>query len=232
MPSSDGVPQPLDESRGRAAPARTRRRDRAARGRRGRAAGGAGRSRIVARPAAGALLVAHELGRLTGLETCTIWMPHAGVGGEVERAVAPPPPRRRRPRLVVGQRVAATRGPQPRAVGLQQRVVLRVHEHEPAEARDLAHALEELGVVDVRVRRIGVRHEGLEAERALGVLALDVRQRRRRQRAPEPEVRDHLALRHVALLAEEVDRRHRRVRERVLDDGREARRRPPSACRS
>ena len=163
----------------------------------------------------------HEVGR-DGARDVHHLQPHPGVGGQEEGAVDRLLLDERRARLVVRERVPAPLGPQPRAVRLQQRVVLRVHQHEAVEAGDDAHALQELGVVDVRVGRVGVRHEGLEAQRALRVLALDVRQRRGGQRAPEAEVRDDLALGHVALGAEQVDRRHRRIGQRVLDDGGEA----------
>ena len=128
----------------------------------------------------------------------------------------------RRPRLVVGERIAATGGAHARDPVLQQRVALGVHEHQAADLPDGAHAGEELGVRDVRVRGVGDGHEGLEAHRALGPLAGDLGDRRRRQRAPEPEVDHDLASRHLALLAVQPGRRHGRIRERVLDHGRDA----------
>ena len=58
----------------------------------------------------------------------------AGVPGEVERAVHRLLLDERRARLVVGERVMAALGGAVRATpGLQQRVALGVHEHEPAD---------------------------------------------------------------------------------------------------
>ena len=150
--------------------------------------------------------------------------PGARVPSEVERAV------RglllgedRRTRIFrMGHRVAPAGGTQSSDVRAQQRVALGVDEHERAERRRGAHTLEQLGVGDVRVGRLGHRHERLEAHRALRPLPLHVLERGRRQRSPQPEVDDDLGRRHLALARVEVDGRHRRVAQRVLDDRGEA----------
>ena len=152
---------------------------------------------------------------------CTICTRTPGVGGEEQRPVDGLLLDERRARLVVGEQVRPPRRAQPPDVAVQQRVVLGVDEDEAAEARDRPHALEHLVVADVRVRRVRARHERLEARRALAPLALDVGEGGGRQRAPQPEVDHDLLGGHVALGGVEVDRGHRRVGERVLEDRRE-----------
>jgi hypothetical protein len=63
-----------------------------------------------------------------------------------------------------------------REAGLEQRVVLRVHEHEAADRLDLAHSGEELGIHDMGVGGLRERHEGLEADRPLTPLIPNLRQ--------------------------------------------------------
>ena len=124
----------------------------------------------------------------------------------------------RRSRLVVGQRVSPALGLHPRQPRLQQGVALAVHQHQPADILDLAHPVQELGIGDVRIGRVGDRHERFEAAGTLLPLALDLGDRGRGQRTPQPEVDHHLAGGHVAFLAVQLSGRHRRVGERVLHD--------------
>ena len=56
-----------------------------------------------------------------------------------------------RPRLVVGKRVDAALRLHPCQSRLQQRVALGMHQHQPVDRLHLAHAVQELGVADVRI---------------------------------------------------------------------------------
>ena len=184
---------------GRAAPARSGRTGRAGRDRPGRAAGGAGRS--PSSRAGRAVFARRTSSALPGLETCTIWIrTSACAARKSARCTASSSTNGGRDSWwASGSRRPAARI---RASdGLQQRVALGVHEHEAADRAHRVHALEELRVGDVRVVGLGERHECLEAACALAPLAGDLGDRRRGQRAPEPEVDDDLLARHLALLA-------------------------------
>src|SRR5439155_9925455 len=70
-----------------------------------------------------------------------------------------------RPGFVVRQGIVPSFGLHPGEAGLEQRVVLGVHEYEAPDRLDLAHPGEELGIRDVRIRGLRERHERLETDR-------------------------------------------------------------------
>ncbi len=95
-------------------------------------------------PALG-LLAPHEIGADRARHVHDL-DPHADVRREEERAVHGLLLDERRPRLVVGERVAAAGGSHPREPVLEQRVALGMDEHQAADILHTPHPLEELGV--------------------------------------------------------------------------------------
>ena len=204
-----------------AARARTRRRGRGARGRRGRAAGGAGRS--PSSPAGRARFsAAHEVGADGARDVHDLDAARRRAPRGRARGARPPP--RRTPGATRGAR-AGRGGPRRACARCRPAAASRSRR---ARARARRSPRPRACPPGTR-RRSTCGYEGSESGmKALKPIAPSAcwpsmsRQRRRRQRAPQAEVDDDLALGHLALLAVQLDRRDRRVGQRVLDHGRDA----------
>ena len=168
-----------------------------------------------------ALLVAHELGADRARDVHDLDA-DAGVLGEEERPMHRLLLDERRARLVVCERVAAALRRACARSGLQQRVALGVHEHEAADGLATSRMPSRNSASVTCGYWARRRHEGLEAAAPSAhwpaISGIDGAG----QRAPEAEVDDDLAARHLALLEVQLGRRDGRVGQRVLDHRRDA----------
>jgi hypothetical protein len=124
----------------------------------------------------------------------------------------------RRARLGVGQRVGAARGGHPGQPGLQQRVVLRVHDEQRVELGEPLQRLQQRRVLQLRIPGAGRAHVGLERPHAQLLEHRQLLQRLAGGGRIEREVADRRPLGQLALDGQRLGVAHERVGLRHLAD--------------